>query len=229
MMKARTAEAGRRRRGDGAELLKTYKGFEEVKNYTLVYDLELAKLSHTPAYTVDKSGAIKGKFDRVAYLLELGAAGGTVNYAYVSMDAFTDDLKKVGIPTVAADVTFQQGVTNLTVASNVSGVAGGTGLAGNIEFWPNNYGATNGAKVAGASDTAYDFGDQPGDPRQGYGCLQVHNTSAKHTILAVNKFGSGGSCDAGIGNSPDKNPDWTFTGAGAGHSLKRLRVLVRLR
>ena len=109
------------------------------------------------------------------------------------------------------------------------GVATGVRLeGGNLEFWPNNYGAGNAAKVPGASDGAYDFGDaRSGDGD--YGSMQVHNSKAKHTIFAINKWASGGNADLGIGNSPGGNPDWTFTGAARNYSSKRLRVFVRLK
>ena len=79
-----------------------------------------------------------------------------------------------------------------TVRCNVPGVVEGVGIAGgNIEFWPNNYGPANGAQVPGASDSLYDFGDQTGDPRDGYGCMQVHNHDAKQTLFAVNHWREG--------------------------------------
>ena len=68
------------------------------------------------------------------------------------MDAFTDDLGKIGVPTVQSGAHFQQNVANMNVYSNVKGIVTGTGLAGgNIEFWPNNYGPANAANVPNAS------------------------------------------------------------------------------
>ena len=75
----------------------------------------------------------------------------------------------------------------------------GTDLAGgNIEFWPNNYGPDNSANVPNASSEVYDFGDQPTDPADGYGSMQVHNHDAKQTLFALNHWSEGSRADLGI-------------------------------
>ena len=57
------------------------------------------------------------------------------------MNAFTDDVKKIAIPTMASQATFQQPVAAMDVFSNVKEITTGTNIeTGNIEFWPNNYG-----------------------------------------------------------------------------------------
>ncbi|MBI2302687.1 MAG: 9-O-acetylesterase, partial [Armatimonadetes bacterium] len=202
----------------------------ESKGYALVYDLDLAKLGANPAYDVDHHTQV-GKFDRVAYFLELQKPGAEVQYVYVSMDAFTDDLTRIGIPTVLSKANFQQPVANATVASNVAGIVGGTGLATcNIEFWPNNYGPANTSGVANASTALWDFGDQCVDPVDGYGCMQVHNFGARQTLFAINQWKGGAGADIGIGNSSgteNDTRDWTFARNAGQYSLKRLRVLVR--
>jgi hypothetical protein len=201
----------------------------EAKGYELVYELDLERLGGTIAYDKDNSAAAK-PFDRVAYLVELQPEGGAVQYVWASLDAFTDDAKKIGIPTAASGASFQQKVSNLVVFTNSKEVAPGAfAEGGNIEFWPNNYAAPNSAKVPGASDGSFDFGDQPTDPRDGYGCMQVHNYGAKQTVFAINHWREGGRAEMGIGNSPGQNPDWTFTGNAGSYVMKRLRVFVRPR
>ena len=114
-----------------------------------------------------------------------------MRYAYASMDAFTDDLSKIAIPTAGSKATFQTAVKNLTVVSNAKGVVVGTKLpGGNIEFWPDNYGPANAGKVADASTSLYDFGDERSAPVDGYGCMQVHYGGAKQTVFAVNHWKS---------------------------------------
>ena len=202
----------------------------EAKQYKLVYDLDLANLGPAPVYQVDDHAKIQGAFDRVAYFLELQSKDGSVDYVYVSMDAFTDALDKIALPTLASGATFQKDVANLTVISNVKGIVAGAGLAGgNIEFWPHNYGTGNEAKVPNASDAAYDFGDQSSDPADGYGSMQVHNHAAKQTIFAINHWREGSRADLGIGNQRTGSPDWTFAANAGSFSSKRLRVLVRLK
>jgi len=201
----------------------------EAANYKLVYDLDLAKLGSNIKYDIDNSGALKGEFDRVAYFLELRGKDG-VNYAYISMDTFTTDIKKIGIPTFASGAKFQTQVKNLNVISNVKGLTTGTLADGcNIEFWPNNYSQQNGAKIPGASDTVFDTGDQMFDPVDGYGSMQIHNFKAKQTLFAINNWKSGVSANLGIGNSEGETKDWTFVGNAGSYTQKRLRVLVRMK
>lgn len=200
----------------------------EAREYKLVYDLDLGKLGSTIAYDVDDHGKIQQAFDRIAYFLELQKFDGDTEYLFVSMDAFTGDLGKIGVPTAASGAHFQQNVANLNVYSNVKGVKAGMGLqGGNIEFWPNNYGPANAANVPNASSEAYDFGDEPIGPGDGYGSMQVHNHTAKQTLLAVNHWSQGKGADLGIGSQSTNNPDWTFAGNAASYPAKRLRVLVR--
>jgi len=199
----------------------------EVKDYQLVYDLDLAKLGRDLAYDINNCAMLQKPFDRIAYCLELTGADGQTKFIYVSMDAFTDSLPKIGVPTFKSGARFQQNVANMNVYSNAKGIVTGTGLkGGNIEFWPNNYGPGNSAKVPNASDQVYDFGDDPSDPADGYGSMQIHNHDAKQTLFALNHWTQGNGADLGIGNQPKGNPDWTFAGNAASYQSKRLRILV---
>jgi sialate O-acetylesterase len=200
----------------------------EAKDYKLIYDLDLSKLGPNIRYDMDNAGSFAGPFDRIAYFLDLKKPGEPARYVYVSMDAFSDDLTKIGIPTVASQARFQTNVTHMSVLSNVTGIVTGTDLAGgNIEFWPNNYGPPNAGTVPNASPSLWDFGDQFSDPIDGYGSMQVHNHDAKQTLFAINNWKAGASADLGIGNSEGETRDWTFTKNASSYELKRLRVLVR--
>ncbi len=201
----------------------------EASKYQVVYDLDLAKIGGEFTYDVDNRASLAGKFDRVAYFLELQSADESTQYLYVSMDAFTTELSKLGVPTATSGINWQQPVQNLNVVSNVKGVRTGTGLSGgNLEFWPNNYGPDNAAKVPNADSQVYDFGDATGMPVDGYGSMQVHNSEARQTLFAVNNWKAKGGGDLGIGNQPKGNPDWTFAANAGSYKAKRLRVLVRL-
>lgn len=200
----------------------------EAKDYQVVYDLDLTKLGSTITYDVDHHNDIHQPFDRIAYFVELQDSNYNTEDVYVSMDAFTHDLGKIGVPTLSSGAFFQQNVTNLDVYSNVKGVVTGTGLSGgNIELWPNNYGPQNSANVPNASGSVYDFGDQPSDPADGYGSMQVHNHDARQTLFAINHWSQGSGADVGIGNQASNNPDWTFAGNAGSYKVMRLRVLVR--
>jgi sialate O-acetylesterase len=200
----------------------------EAKQYELVYDLDLSKLGQTINCDADNRARITKPFDRIAYFLELQAADGSMQYLYASMDAFTDSLDKIGVPTFQSGARFQQNVSHLNVYSNVKGIVTGMDLSGgNIEFWPNNYGPANSANVPNASGQVYDFGDEPTDPADGYGSMQLHNHDARQTLFALNHWREGSAADLGIGNQPQGNPDWTFAGNAGSYLSKRLRVLVR--
>jgi sialate O-acetylesterase len=203
-------------------------GVAEAKRYTLVYDLDLKRLGATIAYDVDDRSLVTSGFDRIAYLVELESADGTQSYVWVSMDAFSDDLGKIGVPTAASGAKFAVDVGDMSVVSNVPAIANGRGLrGGSIEFWPNNYGPANGANVPGAAGDVYDFGDQPGPPREGYGSMQVHDHEAKRTLLAINHWSAGARADLGIGNSDGRARDWTFAANAGTYTSARLRVFVR--
>lgn len=200
----------------------------EAGKYQLVYDLDLGQLGREIHYAVDRSAAINQPFDRIAYFLELQPKNGAAEYVYVSVKAFTDDVKKIGVPTVPSGARFQQNLEDMNVVSNVKRVATGTGLSGgNLEFWPNNYGQNNAARVPGASSQTYDFGDEPAGAPDGYGSMQIHNHDKHQTIFAINNWNAGTGADLGIGNQDSGNPDWTFARNAESFTTKRLRVLVR--
>ena len=199
-----------------------------LKDYKLIYDLDLTKLGRTVGYSVDESTRFSGEFDRIAYWLELQKPGEEMKFVCVSMDAFTDDAMKIGVPTTGSRAAFQTNVAKLNILSNVEGVKEGQGLSGgNIEFWPNKYAPLNGANIPGASEETFDFGDRKGPLEQGYGCMQVHNHAAGHTIFAINNWNVGAKADIGIGNSPGQHRDWTMASNGEQYQSKRLRILVR--
>ncbi len=201
---------------------------DEARQYKLIYDIDLANLGPEIKYTVDAAKDFSGPFDRVAYFLELQKVGEETQYVYASMDAFTADPTKLGIPTAASRASFQVKVANLNVVSNVEGIVTGEGLAGgNIEFCPSNYGPPNAAGVPNASPSLFDFGDQMSEPADGYGCMQVHNHDAGQTLFAINQWKGGPNADLGIGNSTGETRDWTFTKNASQYETKRLRVLVR--
>ena len=197
--------------------------------YTLVHSIDLPTAANYSAgpvpYALDRSATI-GPFSRIAYYLELQKADGILQYAWASMDAFTADPGRIGIPALFTQAIFQQPVTNLHVFSNVAGVNTGTNLTGNLEFWPTNYQAANGAGVSGASASAYDFGDNR--TAGNYGSFQIHNTGDSQTVIAFNRWGGGGgNADLGIGNRPGSNDtDWTFAQNAADYTIKTLQVLV---
>lgn len=201
---------------------------EESKDFELIYDLDLKKLGANIVYTTDRSKEINGEFDRIAYFIELRKSESELQYAYVSMDPFTNDLTKIGVPSASTRAFFQKNLSNLKVVTNTDKLEAGDVKVGNIEFWPQNYSSTNHANVPGASGTLYDFGDMTSGTGAGYGSMQIHNTAAKQTVFALNNWKASGKADLGIGNSEGETRDWTFSGNAETFESARLRVLVRL-
>ena len=168
--------------------------------------------------------------ETLAYFLELQPKDGQPQYVYVSLNAFTTDATKIGVPIQESGAYFQHPVTNLNIRSNVKGLVVGDGIAvGNIEFWSGNYGPDNAANVPGASSQVLDFGDSAASDPNGYGSMQIHNTAELQTIFAFNHWNEGENADLGIGNNPGTNPDRTFARNAKNYDSKRLRVLVRIR
>ena len=214
----------------------------EAATFQLVYTLNIpnaANYSANPVpYSVDNHASITGPIDRVAYYLEVMNPGGQRQYVYASMDAFTQDLSLIGIPTAANGAYFQRNVRKMTVASNMPGIVTGTRLTGgNIEFWRSNYGTDNIAGVPNADASSYDFGDNAGGPAGGgtYGSFQIHDHDAGQTLFAYNRWNDGVTpSDLGIGNNTQMtgdnrvNADWTFRGNAGSYTIKTLQVLVHL-
>jgi sialate O-acetylesterase len=207
---------------------------EDSKNYLLAYSLDIpdradfdapAGVPYSEDFSDEGAMSLPGVgFNRVAYYLEL-EKDGVVEWVWVSFDAFTNDIKKIGVPTFASGAIFQEEVTNMNVVSSLASL-NGEGLTGNIEFWPNNYGTNNSKGVPGASGSLYDFGDERVSSGT-YGSMQVHSSELGSTIFAINRWNRNEAVDIGIGNKPSGHPDWTFSVNGGMYSTKRLEVLVK--
>ena len=212
----------------------------EASNYALVQGLALPTTVpnynlNGINYNLDLRALITRPFNRIAYYLELAtnAVSGTTNWIYVSMDAFTTNVNRIGVPVLGTGAGFQQRLANMNVYSSVAGITTGTGITtGNIEFWPFNYGAGTNSAIPSGSNTTLDWNDTVTVGTGGqYACMQIHNYGASQVLFAFNKWGAGqtGNGDVGIGNAPGwANPDWTFTNNAAQFAVKNLFVLVQL-
>ena len=80
----------------------------EAKNYQLLYDLDLAKLGPDIRYDVDNRPKIDKPVERIAYFIELQTADGAKQCLYVSMDAFTQELDKMGSRLLPLGRTFSK-------------------------------------------------------------------------------------------------------------------------
>ena len=202
----------------------------ESRGYNLVYQMDLPAVNEFSgnaqtigeAYTVDNSATVEAG-SRVAYLLQLDD-----EWVWVSFDAVTDDLSKIGVPHLEAWPTaLQQIVTNMSVSSNSPQITPGDYLEGNIEFWSGNYEQTNGLGIENADDGTFDFGDSMNGG--GHGCMQIHNFMEGEVVFAYNNWGSnnpGQPGGLGIGSNPGGEPDWTFAGSSSNYAKRTLYVLT---
>ena len=217
-------------------------GIPEIGNYNLAYQLAVDARTYYANgcnYTFDQSLFPQSdSIERIAYCMELEDSSTGYHWVYVSMDAFSYDLEKIGVPTADRKTTWQQYVNNLNIyaSANIANSTVTTGVdiaSGNIEFWFSNYTDDNSKSIPGASDSAYDFGDQINGTTAGYGSMQVHNYAEGHTIFAMNNWGSNNREPCiGIGNDPntgrtDYNPDWTFASNADDYSTRNIYVLVK--
>ena len=201
----------------------------ESKEFSIVYTLDPSNPQVTNggngiAYTSDGKSKITGEIEKIGYALFLNKS----DYIFVAMDAFTQDLNKIAVPTASSKAVFQQPVSNLIVKSNVKGIQNGNFVeGGNIEFWSHSYSPPNAKNIPGASAAKYDFGDLYSGAPLGYGSMQVHNYKTKQTLFAFNNFKSGKTADLGIGSSSGKSLDWTFSGNAGKYSSAKMYIMVK--
>lgn len=203
----------------------------ELAGYTQVYQLDIPDNANydgnMPAYSIDNSAIPIDGIDRIGYYMELEKNNSCVTeWVWVSMDAFTQDLGKTGVPVSSTGAVWQQFVENMNVESNVAGVVIGSGIStGNMEFWHHCYNTSNSLGVPGAANT-FDFGDAYSGGSC-YGSMQIHNYGESQTLFAWNAWDRGNGDDIGIGNRASGSPDWTFASNTSSYSVKNLEVWVR--
>jgi sialate O-acetylesterase len=211
----------------------------EIGGYIQIYQLNVPDngafdVNPVP-YTVDNSSITPGELTRIGFYLELDDGTGR-QWVWASMNAFTQDLTLIGVPTLASGAFWEMTVSNMNVESNVPGIVTGIGIdTGNIEFWPYNYSMTADDGIGGSS-SVYDFDDSPGGSGN-YGSMQIHNYGAGQTLLAYNDWGGLPNFpldDLGIGNNTTPNdvdglahPDWTLQQNAGSFTLKSLEVWVQ--
>ena len=212
----------------------------EAASYRKIYALDIPARStymdQPVHYLVDEHSYVTN-FSRVAYYLELEKADGSVKYAWVSMDKFTDDPSKLGVPTRASGAVFQQYVSNIKVWSNQETVYSGEKAQGNIEFWPYNYSAETklGIDVPKTLyyDTYYMDVDDTCSYEWDYASMQIHDTEELKPIICYNGWGNTGEdVSLGIGLSSslvtgnDTTHDWTEAKNAKSFIRRRLEVYV---
>jgi len=218
-----------------------------LNGYSTVYELNIPTnptyKNANPSYSVNNAATLAAqnyKIEKAGYYLSLTSkTDGTTEWVAVTMDPFTSDYSKMGVPTFKSGAVFQQYVTNMTYKSNAASLNtatlkaadGITVTKANIEFWPTNYNTGNGKSIPNASKDLYDFGDT----REGggdYGSMQIHDYSHSTVVMAFNNWNNGSNC-VGIGSNTKYegngriHPDWTFVNSASHYSDRQLGVYVK--
>lgn len=199
----------------------------EAAGYQLVYDLNVGATNdfrNEVPYAANHSVAYpNGSFDRIAYFMQLDS-----QWVWVSMNAFTSDAGRIGVPATLAHAQSRR-VANLNVVSS-SGitVTNGSGIAsGNLEFWPTNFGRETVAVIPGGSSTTFDFNDTYATFGT-YGSMQIHNYGAQQTLFGFNNWNTTAApSDLGLGTAATGEPDWTLAANASSYTSRKLYVLVR--
>ena len=217
----------------------------DIDDYSLVYKFDIPSANSScgtygAPYALDKSRFVGDlAYDRIAYALRLADTGGNEQWAWASMDAWSDVASEIGIPSVRRRGPTFQKVTNLVVRHGTVGSAtapiltDGSFAEGNIEFFLGNY--SEGDYLNLGSSGGYDFSDWCAQWGAGgyYNSLQVHSFMSKQTVLAVNTLGGQDGWGVappgvGIGNMPNtENTDWTFAQNAGSWATRELFVFVR--
>ncbi len=175
----------------------------------------------------NNSGKFSGReLTYLNYLVVATDKQGRTGYLDIGMPAFTRDLALVGVPgTGKTRKNLHQTVKWLKLRTNVPRLLDGAEIAnGRIEFFFTSYGKNNVDRVPGASNTAFDTGDQPIGAKPGYGCMQIHSLSENSPIFCFNNLKRGRTADLGFGKNPDGEPDWTFSKSARNYASARLYV-----
>jgi len=212
-------------------LVKASDRVTEASLYQLAYKLDVPDnpdFQHSVPYSPIDALPDELAFARIAYYMQLINEEDVIQWVWVSMHAFTQDITKIGVPTFDSEAIFQQDVSNLNIKSSLADINDYVG-PGNIEFWPNNYNRNNKKAVKGANDEIFDWGDEMSEGGT-YGSMQVHVPDLSTTVFAFNRWNNWnnmGNSDIGIGNAPYEHTDWTFSHTGESYVIKRLEVFVK--
>lgn len=214
-----------------------YDNVPEAENFEVIYKVVPTKNEPADAiksikYDVDNSKNFANrKIKRIGYYFETVRQDFTTEYVFVSMDPFTNDLTKLGVPTPNSNIFFQQEIDNLEIYSNSPNLSTGKFDKGVIEFWPFAFDPKRKLNIDSASDEVYDWDDTPQTYNTGYyyGSMQLHNISQPkgEVIFAFNRFFGGKEAEFGIGtNQGAGNPDYVDSKSGKEYKQVNIIALV---
>lgn len=222
----------------------------DLAGYRRVATYDFPQRANLNAVDADYADDIRDRVDeisRIGYYIELRETGGSLRWLWVSMDAFTQDPRKIGVPTFASGAFFDCYVSNLVIRSNAPGITPGERDLGNIEFFPGNYSYDRGSfQLPNGSASLGDFDDAPsisgGQNTGNFGSMQIHDFQNRTTLFSWTRWsgylkstGDGAFTYLGLGNAPSGNLDWTYTGDGPTpvvgsartYDIRRMEIYVK--
>ncbi|MBR5161362.1 MAG: hypothetical protein IKW80_07005, partial [Thermoguttaceae bacterium] len=236
-----------------ASLAPCMENVDSASSYKMVQGARLTSQMGTNLHTVgvdydivnnvDTFKQNYGPFDRVGYYMEYAPGyNDDLRYVFVSFDAMTSDISKIGVPVAGTGEFYQRTVSNMEVTTNVpanEGLIYEPGASnqatahqtyahqtGYLEFWPSNYGNGKGTVISEGDDGAFDFNDSGANGNDaGHGSMQIHSLNTQQTIFALN--GLNQTKQFGIGNNPNGQPDWTFDTGKAGYAIANIYTFAK--
>jgi hypothetical protein len=183
---------------------------------------------------------------RIAYCMELQNATRGYHWVYASMDPFTSDIGKVGVPTADRATMWQTYVSNLNIyaSENIANPVVTTGVGHRQrqhrvlaqQLRPGQHAGHPGCAQQAERHERVRFRRRVcrrhGRPRLD---AEFHNYLSGHTVFAMNAFGTNGRTPClGIGNNTTftmadgtQDPDWTFYYNAGLYTVKNIYVLAK--
>uniref|UniRef100_A0A6C0F692 Sialate O-acetylesterase domain-containing protein n=1 Tax=viral metagenome TaxID=1070528 RepID=A0A6C0F692_9ZZZZ len=184
--------------------------FEVKEKVYLVYEFDI--MNKDVKYKINNSAKVpKGYFHRVGYYMQLQHYIYGNQWVYTEFDAFTDDVRKIGIPEAnGKEWVFAKDINNLVVKSSDGALVNKCKKSGRMIFSAYNYNEID--------DIYKCIGD--------YGTMQL--SSNEGVIWAYNNINND-ICDIGIGTNINEKMyrrDWTFAQNGDEYSIKHMKVYI---
>lgn len=181
---------------------------DESKKYNLQYSIDIPLYKKQLQYTYNSVdlNIPCNPFTSIAYMLYLQGHNNTIEYIWINMDTFSNDINEISIPKVTS---LQCNLKNIHIISNKLGNKYFN--TGYIEYSPyvykhNEYGFKRSLNGEGK-----------------YGCFQIYGNN--ELLIAYNNHTN--IPDIGIGYCNNGFHDWTFMQNALNYKIKKLEIYTK--
>ena len=118
----RLCTCGPRVKFDDSKVVEASTRVAEASQYDLAYKLDIhnnPRFYSSIPYSPIEALPDGLEFTRIAYYMQLIDYHGVVQWVWVSMDPFTNDISKIGVPASQTNAIFQKNVTNMNIESSL--------------------------------------------------------------------------------------------------------------